>query len=329
MIDPSEAWFRNLEIGSGMAPLASTDRIMNALEGMYRMAGTRHQGQILAIVGPSHIGKSTAQKLFMLQKATELGGIAENVKPGENVVREAANVSYVTVTEADGTITHPVVRIQILENPTFKALADNTVRALLRGPPPKISNMDELANLLARQLVGKKVRLVIYDDVQELANVTGAPKNRAVVLLKNLCKVGLVEVAAVGIEGTLQVINSDPQTAKLLTKRVILRPIPCPAWDNDAWASDPFVAFLSEMKPHLPFPADSPIERRDVAEPMWVYSEGLIGVVKALLQAATDFAIHHNLPCIDRQVLRDVLRYEMDLDDTDNPFVNDPSLGVA
>ncbi|WP_332714403.1 TniB family NTP-binding protein [Pelagibacterium mangrovi] len=314
---------RNMAVGHGMTSLHITRRIVAGLESMFRRAGTSTQGNIYAIVGPTHVGKSTAQKIFMIQKAQQLGGFVENVKPGENDFPEVADVSYVTVQDANGRLKHPVMRIEIHENPTVKALGTHVARALARDEdPPRFSNLNEMTAFFTRQLRGKGVKLVIFDDVQEIGRVTGAARNQAVVLFKALCKTGHTEVAAAGIEGTLEVLSSDKQTADLTTKRHIFEPLPCPPWDdeNADVSQSAFVTFMREMKAHLPFDRESAIDERDIAEPMWHYSQGVIGVAKTLLQEATDYAIHRNLPAIDRKVLRDVVTYEMDLADHHNPF---------
>lgn len=308
---------RNSQIGRAVVPMKSMQRIINALDGMYRLYGTRHQGQICAIVGQTHTGKSIARETFMKQKAEQLGGYVENIDRDKEIISEVANISFVTVQEGYQ-LTHPVICIQILDNPTFNALADNTLRALVRGKPPSWDNGGDLATLLQEQLTGRKTRLVIYDDVQEIGKIRGANKNAAVQMLKALCKVAKVEVAAIGIKGTLEVLTSGEEIAELVCKRVILRPLPSPDWK--AADKGEFVKFLTDLKAVLPFPDNSPIDEEPIAQPLWEYSGGVIGTVKALLQSATDFAIQHERRCIDRDAMRLALYEEQSVFGENNPF---------
>ncbi|CAN7550776.1 TniB family NTP-binding protein [Devosia sp. LjRoot3] len=308
---------RNSKIGRAVVPMRSMKRIINALDDMYRLYGTRHQGQICAIVGPTHTGKSIARETFMKQKAKQLGGYVENIDRDKEIISEVANISFVTVVEGYQ-ITHPVICIQILDNPTFNALADNTLRALLRGKPPNWDNGGDLASLLQEQLTGRKTRLVIYDDVQEIGKIRGGNKNAAVTMLKALCKVAKVEVAAIGIEGTLEVLTSGKEISELVCKRVIIRPLPEPNWEADDKGE--FVTFLTNLRKVLPFHEQSPIDEQPIAQPLWEYSQGVIGTVKALLQSATDFAIQNDRPCVDRDVMRLALYEDQSVYGENNPF---------
>lgn len=316
---------RTTEFGESMAYLELTDRVVQGLESMFRRAGTGTQAGIYAIEAATHLGKTTAQRVFMLQKAAELGGETENVVPGRVDLPHLADVSYVTVKNPDGSLSHPVVRIEINSNPTMTAMVRHVTKALTRGAPetPKLANLNEMTSFFTPYIRKFGIKLIIFDEVQEIGNVVGVHRNQAVVLFKTLCKTGYAQVACAGIEGTLAVLASDQQTTDLVTKRHVFRPLPRPTWDDDdaSTGDTTFVDFLESMGGQLPFDHPSSIHERAIAEPMWEFSKGVIGLVKNLLLEATDYAIHHAKPCIDRQVLADVLTHELDLDEAHNPFL--------
>lgn len=322
---------RSKAFGDGMASLYITTRIVAGIESMYRRAWTGTQAKIYVAVAPSQSGKSTAQKIFMKQKAHQIGGIVENVKPGENDFDPVADVSYVTVIDADGKKTHPVVRIEVRQNPTIKALGTHVARALdRRENPPKLGDLAEMTAFYSRHLRNLGVKVMIFDEVQEISRITGSAKNQAVELFKAICKSGYTQLVLAGLEGTLQVVNHDEQISNIATKRHIFGPLSRPNWANpDAdLTSDEFISFLRDMRSHLPFDGESPIDARDVAEPMWQYCRGVIGVAKTLLEEATDYAIHRDIDHIDRSVLSATLREELDIEDHYNPFfVEEPEVG--
>lgn len=320
------AYDRSVEFGRAMAALDLTQRVVTGLESMYRRAGTGMQGSIYAIQAATHMGKTTAQRIFMIQKAEQLGGYTENVRPGENDLPTLPDVSYVAVPQADGSISYPVVRIEVHANPTISALTKHVARALTRGAEevPKLGNLNDMTSFFTPYIRKYGVKLIIFDDVQEIGKVVGVRRNQAVVLFRTLCKTGFTQVACAGIDGTLEVLASDDQTANLTTKRHVFGPLCQPVWDgeNRNIKDNAFIVFLSAMEQHLPFDQASNIHHRAIAEPMWEYCEGVIGLAKTLLQEATDYAIHRNYPNIDCKILSDVLKYELNLKDHLNPFFN-------
>lgn len=325
------AHYRSLQVGVAMARLGITTRIVEGLESMFRRAGTSTQGNIYAAQAPSHAGKTTAQKIFMSLKAKQLGGYTENVKEGEDDFDDMPDVSYVTLKGPDGRLTHPVVRIHLQSNPTIKATIKHVARAFTRGaqdlPEFKAKdiengNMNDVTSFFTAALRKTGVRLIIFDEVQELGKVIGVHRNGAVNLLKSLCKTGHAQLACMGIEGTLDVLASDAQTASLITKRHVFEPLPKPAWrvKTDKDAPDEFIEFLQAMEVQLPFNTPSHLSERDIAEPLWEYCEGVIGVAKTLIMEATDYAIHRDKECLDRLVFSEVCTYEFELGDDINPF---------
>ncbi|SFV31731.1 TniB protein [Devosia crocina] len=305
------------KVGRAFIQLSTSERIIDCLQTALRLHGTGHFGKIHAILGTSHVGKSTAIDFWMKQTAKAYGGVTENLSRDESRIEAAANVSYVTLHDRGQRI-HPVVRIQIVGNPTFKALGDDTLRGLVRGRAPVWKNGGDLASLLATHLTAFQTKVVIYEDIQELAKVKGARKNEAVVLLRNLCKVVRVEVVVVGTEGTLEVLQSENETRKLVATNVTIRPFSRPDFKNEKPGE--FVTFLTKLRTQLPNPKLSPIDEEKLADMLWRYSKGVIGDIKHLMLAATDTALQSGISGIDRTALRKHLELKKSLFGKANPF---------
>ncbi|WEJ56715.1 TniB family NTP-binding protein [Devosia sp. FJ2-5-3] len=308
---------RNRSIGRAFISHSTSNRIVGALDSIYGLQGSRHFGQIVAIQGTSHVGKSTALDFWMIRLAEQLGGITENLARNQERVNEAANVSYVTMMDGPQRI-HPVIRIQIIGNPTFRALGDDTLRGLVRGRPDPWKNGGDLASALTNKLVAFRTKLVIYEDIQELAKVKGARANEAVVLLRALCKVARVEVAAVGTEGTFKILKSENETQKLVADWIELSPLAPPDFEKEKPGE--FVTFLSKLKKKLLFPKESPLDEKQLALMLWSYCGGVIGEIKSLMQSATDTATRQGWDCIDRTALRKHLELKQKKFGRDNPF---------
>lgn len=290
-------------LGRAVVETSATDAVLAMLRRAMLLANTGHQGGAHILTGATNTGKTTATRLFLHDVASELGGTLElGLANPDGHKSPVASVEYIALDTGGETIEHPVVRIEIGKHPTFNSLMNDVLYALLRQKPPPFHNYPEMMTMLYNQLYLQKIKLLIFDDVQHVANSRNGTD--AAEVFKVLAKVTNAEVVLCGLsEGTRKIAGLDNQLKFLRLEELAIAPLAYPYSKKGE-----FIDFLSQLEAAMPFAKRSPLSDLDLAQRLHSSSQGIIGALKSILRVATLYAIEEGHSHVDRKVLGDALR---------------------
>ena len=154
---------RVAHIGRTVIETPSHDRTISVFQKTYDRHHSRPEGTCSFVLGETRAGKTTACEEWMIRLADEIGG---TVVAGE----EGGSASMTSVIASrDDRIERPVVKVQIDSAPTYERSVRRRGRDGPRNASPEVDDVPELLGLLSCQLTGQRTRLLIFDDVQHIA----------------------------------------------------------------------------------------------------------------------------------------------------------------
>jgi hypothetical protein len=304
-------------------------RMVEAFERMddLRAIGTQTRGKpqmILPIIGPSRSGKSKNVETWCKQIAAH-----------ENIPENSP---------------HPILHVSLSSKASIKSVAADIIHALGKHGLP----IEIVADMLGRQrgrrgrafdpmidlkesqvmyaaataLEAARIELLAIDEIHHLVNSDDAKKTAWSVseALKNLADTGVCPMAVLGTYEARRIISAknNPQFAGRCTEPIELDPLDM-SIPNDLKLFVGYVAALGNLySEHGIFPEPQRLTREDFLACFYDVSQGVIGIVSGLVQAAAAHAIRRHSDTIDREDLSlATRRWAMGLDMTDHdPWTN-------
>ncbi|HDZ72491.1 MAG TPA: hypothetical protein ENH55_06865 [Aurantimonas coralicida] len=318
---------RIAHIGKTIVATPTHEKAVNVLKGAYLRYGTRPEGTCSFLLGETRSGKTTACDEFMYGVAHEIGGkIVADGRDDDDGENGGAVTSVVVA--RDTFLERPVIKVQVDAMPTYKALFDDVVTAVLGMKPPRSMTAAQLKATLSLQMKTQKTRLLVFDDVQHIAEHRGAEGvYKAADVFKALMKTAGVQIVLVGLPHALEIRQANRQLSEMTVQAHTVRPYDMPSDRDD---DNEMIKLLVHLQAELPFDASSDISSYAVAMRIHAHTDGYIGRIAHLIIDAVEFAIDENVGMVDRSVLAGLLRDFRGIPDSHNPFLlDDEELGEA
>ena len=248
-------------------PYAKAERISSRLRDLARMPRVNRMPCML-IVGRSNNGKSHILERF----ADEFP--AQDNPDGPNI-------------RAD------VLLMETPPRPDDAELYRQILRMLNRYH--RVSkDRGELRNDVVRLLAEIGVKMLVLDEVNYAMASTPSQRESFFNGLRYLANELRISIVAAGTDKALQLINSDPQIAS----RFQIEPLPLWRCDTD------FRLLLANFEQVLPLRTPSQLSTKRLAQIIHTRSDGTIGSVSELLNAAAVWAINKGQEHIDDNAIQ-------------------------
>lgn len=239
--------------------------ILGQLEDLMRFPRQSRMPNIL-LIGESNSGKTKLVESFIQRYPAD-----ENIG-GEHII---AKTLYI---EAPPSPSETGLYVEIL-NALFERVPTSSLEArrarvfeVLKEIQLKVLVIDELHNILAGTTVKQQIML------------------NAIKYLTNKLQISIV---GCGTGDLLRAVSIDPQVQNRFT------PILLPKWKM----GKEFQRLLKSFEMILPLQKASTLHDTILSSKILAMSEGTIGEISILLNAATRFAIQNDIECIDQDVL--------------------------
>jgi hypothetical protein len=302
-------------IGQFIAITPTLQSAIAALRSTYDAWHTRPEGTCLFLVGEPRVGKTTA--IDELTGELHAGFLAEyRTKDGYDVKElDPVTASMAVSIETPTGFERPIIKVLVGSRPTYNELLAD-VLLCLGIPVPKRATFGERLHLLRTQLIGQKVRMVVFDEVQHISEHRGAEgAYKAADVFKVLLKATCVQIVCAGLPHALEIVDASNQIAGLTHRVHHIRP-----FDLDLNHNSELMTFLRTINEELPFDRVSKMAEPDVALRIALFSDLLAGRIALLTHAAVAYAIEANHPRIDMEVLATTLRQRYSIPDRENIF---------
>lgn len=219
--------------------------------------------------------------------------------------------------ETDGTVT-PVVYVATPSSPTIKNLAE-AILVAIGDPAHNRGSSEEKTRRIYNFLKRCKVELLLIDEFQHFTDTGRRSATRDVTdWLKNLLSISQVPVVLAGLPRCTETIRSNQQLARRFSAHYNIRPFSFLKSDHRL----EFRGVLGTIQPEIPL-ACPPLHEANMANRIFVASNGVIDYVAKLLDQAVYIAAHKTPAAIDLEVLAQAFRDEIwsDAPDELNPFM--------
>jgi hypothetical protein len=249
--------------------------VIEEIQRCHKAKSVAAEPQCLLMIGPTGAGKTT-----LISSYTQKYPVIED----ENGFR------------------YPVLQATLPSPASERNLATALLYAL--GDPLAGKGTTGLMTLrLIKLLMDCQVELLILDELQHFVDRDSQKVlQNASNWLKTLLKETKVACVLVGLQGEAeQVVNINPQLARLFGDPLILSPF---VWDENIPSTIlEFRTFLADLEPLLPLAEPTNLQRRDLAQRIFVASEGLISYLMALIRRATQLALQLGKEYLDEELL--------------------------
>lgn len=302
---------RVAHIGKTIVDTPTHDRTISVFQKTYDRYLSRSEGTCSFVLGETRAGKTTACEEWMIRLAADVGG---EVVSGDSV---QSGVITSVVVHRDGGIERPVLKVQVDSNPTYKSLFADVVATVLGTRPPRSMTFQQLLGLLSHQLAAQKTRLLVFDDVQHIAEHRGRDGvYKAADVFKVLMKTARVQIALVGLPHAEEIQQANRQLFEMTVQTHLVRPFDlCLEPDGE------YRLFLAALERDMPFDTQSDISSDDLGLRIHYHTGGYVGRISHLLIDAVEYAIEGNIGRVDRAVLAGLLRDYRGLPDSRNLFL--------
>lgn len=246
----------------------AADSIIATLRGLLRKP-PRHRMPNLLLVGEPNNGKTTIVRRFH-----------EQVKAEKNHVdHEGEPINPVIVAESPPSADEKALYISILERfqPNYRAT--------------------DPVNKLRYQVIHlfrySHIRMLIVDEFHSLLTGSAIKQREVMNAIKMLCNELAIPIVGVGTGDAVRVLHTDPQHASRFD---VVR---LPRWEANA----EFLKLLRSFESILPLKKPSGLHQPELAEPLLVISQGIIGNLHRLLVECSIVAIKTGKERIDREII--------------------------
>jgi hypothetical protein len=279
------------------------DRFREASEGLAEFhypvrGGLPSQGCVSVLVGDSRTGKTFATKRYAKEFPPTVGE-SSMIRP----------VAYVDMPMEGG------------GGP--RAILESIANALQLPFSLRVTN-PALMNVIMRSLVDQKVELLLLDEFEQVfrendKRLLGFGRG----LIRKLLDLGTLSVVCIGLMPTYYLMQQDPQlTGRGGLPYRILRTY---SWDNVEERSA-FRLLCDEFDACLPFDERSNLGKsKDLAYRLYMATEGNIGRLKSLIEAAGAIAINEDTGCIEQHHFAAAHEHRKLPGSTFNWFIDNPA----
>lgn len=278
------------------------DRYREVIEGLRQFhhpvkGGFHSTGCLSALIGDSRTGKTFATRRYVEQHPETLGDTGR----------------IMPVVYAD-------MPIEGVGGP--RAILENLAEALGMPPPTKINN-PTLVNRVLGTIVDRQVQHIFLDEWDQVFREGGKSLmgfGRG--LIRKILNLNTVSITCIGLRATYDLLRVDGQlTARGGLPYLALRPYD---WKNvDERAS--FRLLCDEFDLALPFDERSALGSVDTAERLHWVSDGNIGRLRMMIEAAAASAINEATDRIELAHFADAYEARKPPGTTFNPFIDNMS----
>ncbi|WAJ26711.1 AAA family ATPase [Antarcticirhabdus aurantiaca] len=306
---------RIAHIGRTVVATPTHVETMSVFRKAFERFGTRREGMVSFVLAETRAGKTTAIEEFMHEVAAEIGGSVGTGTTEIDRNEGSAVMSVVVVRETF--LERPVIKVAVDSMPSYKALFDDVLTAVLGMRPPRSMTTTQMKAALSRQLAAQKTRLLVFDEVQHIAEHRG-PEGiyKAADVFKELMKTAGVQIVLVGLEHAEEIRSVNDQLGAMTIQVHRIEPYAAPTDEHDE-----FVKLLRGLEGEMPFDESSDIGSIDVAQRIHAHTDGFVGRIAHLLTDAVEHAIETGLDRVDRAVLASVVKRYRGVPDALNPFL--------
>jgi hypothetical protein len=293
-----------------------------ALNSTFQRYRTRAEGSGLLMLGDTRTGKTTTLNEFLYDMAEQQGlTYVKTTDPANNGTVGETAVTYLERREPGEDLERPVMCIQVGNKLSYNSLLREVITAVTEKKVTGITEHGSLVHELCKQLIGQRTKMIIFDDVNNIAEHKGKEAlHSAAEVFKLLMKIARVQVALVGMESAAALCRSNKQLHEMVPRRYHLAPYARP---GTAGKELEFSHFLRDLRKEMPFDQPCPIDDAACALRLHVLTEGRPGSVSLLLTDAIEYALEKKLPLVNQDVLAMVLRHYRAIPDEENVFLLD------
>lgn len=303
--------------------VARTPKVVKALEALkatMERHRTRAEGSALSLTGDTRSGKTTILREFLYDMVDAEGlTLVKTFDPAHSEVIGKTAVTYLERRVPGEDLERPVLCIQVSNRATYTSLLRDVITAVTEKKPAVKADHGELVLELCTQIVGQKTRMIIFDDVNNIAEHKGREAlHSASEVFKMLMKVARVQVGLVGMDSSKALLRSNKQLDEMVPRRHQLTPYAAPDPEN---RNSEFLGFIQDLKSGLPFDRKCPIDTPACLLRLHILTEGRPGAVSLFLSDAVEYALENDLPFIDINVFAQVLKEHREIPDRNNIFL--------
>jgi hypothetical protein len=303
-------------IGQFIAITPTLRDAIAAVRSIYGAWRTKPEGTCLFLVGEPRIGKTTAIDEFIFELhehcCAEYDGREGYVVTG----LEAFTASMAITVETPTGYERPLVKVLVGSRPTFNDLLAD-VLLCLGIVVPKAATFGERLQILKTQLIGQKVRMIVFDEVQHISEHRGTEgAYKAADVFKVLMKAPRVQLVCAGLPHAVEIIDANPQVARLTQRICHMHP-----FKLDLEPNSELMIFMQTLNAQLPFDKPSMMADADLALRVALYSDCIAGRIALLTHTAVDHAIETHRDCMNVDVLAKVVRERYCIRDEENVFL--------
>lgn len=278
------------------------DRYRETIEGLRAFhhpvkGGLHSTGCLSALIGDARTGKSFATDRYVRQHPPKLG--------------ERGKIMPVVYAD---------MPIEGVGGP--RAILEHLADALDMPPPTKINN-PTLVNRVLQTIVDRQVEHIFLDEWDQVFREGGKSLmgfGRG--LIRKILNLNTVSVTCIGLIATYELLRKDGQlTGRGGLPYIALRPY---NWANHDEKSS-FRLLCDEFDRALPFNQRSDLGALDFAERLHWISDGNIGRLRVMIEAAAALAINEGSDRIERTHFADAYEVRKPLKTRFNPFVDNMS----
>ena len=302
-------------IGQYIVMTSTLQSAIGAVRSHYEAWRTQPEGSCLFLIGETRVGKTTAIHEFVEELHTQLS-LGHAKKRGYTVEDlDPLNASTAITIATPTGLERPIIKVLVGSRPTFNELLAH-VLVCLGVPVTSRATFGERLQLLTTQLIGQRVHMAVFDEVQHISEHRSAEgAYRAADVFKVLMKATRVQIVCAGLPHTIEIMDANPQVAGLTHRIHRVRPF---AFDLDHTSE--LMRFMQSITRELPFDEVSTMAEPDVAQRVGLHADFFAGRIALLTHAAVGYAIERNRRCIDINVLAETLRDRFCVPDAENVF---------
>ena len=185
----------------------------------------------------------------------------------------------------------PIIHIQLVE-PDERHLYLQLLKALFQKYPP-IATLNARRDHVMNVLQQVRPRMILLDEINTLVNGPVVKQRACLNALKYISNLIRVPIVATGTHEARHVFRAEPQIANRFEPRML------PLWELNG----DFKSLLRSFEMTLPLPTPSGLFKKDMPHEIFHRTDGTIGEVAKLIEAAAVHAVRSKADFISKEVL--------------------------